>query len=149
MTLSPETLFKGLSVSATLTELNFAPPAEINLPPVSAASVQLVYSKQILSALQGTARLGNSQLTGLTARLDLSRDFADIPYKLSASADLDMAELSPATVKLAELLKPWEAATTSRPRGVRARRIQRFRHAQGADSGAARSVPGQHRAAVT
>lgn len=99
---------KKLSLNATLTEVSFATPPETQLPDVTGASVKLLFSKQILSAVQGVAKLGKSDLSDINARLDLSRNLDDVPYRISAKADLDLAELKPATVKLLDSLEVHE-----------------------------------------
>jgi hypothetical protein len=103
-----ETFLKKVSLNATLTEVSFATPPETQLPDVTGASVKLLFSKQILTAVQGIAKLGKSELSDINARLDLSRNLNDVPYSISAKADLDLAELKPATVKLLDSLEVHE-----------------------------------------
>jgi len=97
-------ILKQLSVTATLTDLSFALPGETQLPDVTGASVQILFAKQILSAIQGSAKIGNSELHDFTARIDLSKNLAEVPYQISMKGDLDLAELRPATLKLLEQL---------------------------------------------
>jgi hypothetical protein len=98
--MSIESFLAKLSVHATLTELSFATPAEAQLPDVTGASAQIIFSKQTLSLLQGSAKIGNSELHDLDAEIDLSKGFAEVPYRVSIKGDLDLAELRPAAVKL-------------------------------------------------
>ncbi len=98
--MSLESILAKLSVTATLTEVGFAAPAETQLPEVTGASVKIVFSRGTLSLLQGSAKVGNSELHDISARLDLSRRLDEVPYQVSMQGDLDLAELRPATVKL-------------------------------------------------
>ena len=102
------TFLKNVSLNATLTEVSFATPPETQLPDVTGASVKLLFSKQILSAVQGVAKLGHSELDDINARLDFSGNLDEVPYSVSAKADLDLAELKPATVKLLDSLEVHE-----------------------------------------
>ncbi len=95
-----ESILKQLSVTATLTNLSFATPRETQLPDVSGASIQIIFAKQVLSAVQGTAKIGNSELHDIVARIDLSQSLEEVPYQISMKADLDLAELRPAIFKL-------------------------------------------------
>jgi uncharacterized protein YhdP len=95
-----ESILKQLSVTATLTDLSFATPPETQLPGVTGASVQILFAKQVLSAIQGTAKIGKSELHDLKAQIDLSTSLQKVPYQISMKADLDLAELRPAVVKL-------------------------------------------------
>jgi hypothetical protein len=93
-------ILKQLSVTAALTNLSFAAPPETQLPDVSGAGVQILFAKQILSAIQGSAKIGKSELHDISARIDLSKRLDEVPYQLSVKAELDLAELRPALVKL-------------------------------------------------
>ncbi len=95
-----ESILKQLSVTATLTNLSFATPPETQLPDVSGGSVQILFAKRILSAVQGSVKIGNSALHDITARIDLSQKLDEVPYQVSMKADLDLAQLRPAMVKL-------------------------------------------------
>lgn len=116
--LTPETFLKNLSITATLKGLSFKPPAESDLPDVSSASVQIQFAKQVLSALQGSATVGHSQITAMTARLDLSQSLDDVPYQVGFKADADMAELKPATLKLLEVFNVRERERLETLQGI-------------------------------
>ena len=98
--MSLESVLAKLSVNATLTELSFAAPRDTQLPDVTGASVQILFAKRTLSLLQGSAKIGNSELRDISARFDLNQRLDQVPYQVSMKADLDLAELRPATVKL-------------------------------------------------
>ena len=100
--MSFESLLAKLSINATLTELSFANPAGTQLPEVTAAGVQVIFAKRILSLLQGSAKVGNSALSDIAARIDLSNKLDEVPYQVSMKGDLDLAELRPATIKILE-----------------------------------------------
>ncbi len=98
--LSLKSILSKLSVTATLSELSFATPPETRLPDVADAGAQIIFAKQTLSLLQGSAKIGNSELRDLEAKVDLSRTLDEVPYQISMKADLDLAELRPALMKL-------------------------------------------------
>jgi hypothetical protein len=98
--LSLEAVLAKLSATATLTELSFAAPAETRLPEVTGASIRILFAKRILSLLQGSAKIGSSELHDIAARIDLSKTLDNVPYQVSMQGDLDLAELRPAAVKL-------------------------------------------------
>lgn len=102
--MSPDAILAKLSISASVSELSFAPPADTQLPDVSAASARILFSKRTLSLLQGSATVGNSELHDIEAKIDLSKSLAEVPYQLSIKADLDLAELRPAAMKLLDQL---------------------------------------------
>ena len=102
--LSLESILEKLSISATLREVSFAVPPEMKLPDVTAASVQILLAQRTLSLIQGSAKIGNSELHDLKAKIDLTRRLQEVPYQLSLEADLDLAELRPATMKLLDRL---------------------------------------------
>lgn len=107
-TLTPAAILRQLSISATVNEVSFTPPAQTRLPQIAGVNFQLIYSKGMLSASQGSARMGNSRVSELVAQADLRDNLATVPYKLSFKADADMGELWPATVDLLEELKVQE-----------------------------------------
>jgi hypothetical protein len=113
-----ESILKQLSVTATLTDVSFALPPETQLPDVTGASVQILFAKQILSAIQGTAKIGNSELHDLDAQIDLSTSLEEVPYQISTKADLDLAELRPAAVKLLDQFKVHERDRLQAIRGA-------------------------------
>jgi hypothetical protein len=100
--LSLKEVLAKIAVNATLTELSFSAPPQLRLPDISGASVQIIFAKQILSLLQGSAKVGNSELRDLNAKVDLSKGLDTVPYDISLQADLDLAQLQPATVNLLE-----------------------------------------------
>ncbi|HVN30042.1 MAG TPA: hypothetical protein VMT64_16205, partial [Candidatus Binataceae bacterium] len=116
--MSPESIIANLSVSATLKELSFAPPAETRLPEVKDASAKILFAKRILWLLQGTAKIGNSGLHEFEAKIDLSKSLEQVPYKFSAQADLDLGELHPATVKMLDSLNVHERDRLQQVRGI-------------------------------
>jgi AsmA-like C-terminal region len=89
-----------LSVNATLTELSFATPPETKLPDVTGASIQVLFAKRTLSLLQGSAKVGKSEVHDIEAKFDLSKKLDAVPYQISMQSDLDLAELRPATMTL-------------------------------------------------
>ncbi len=100
--LSFESILSKLSVNATIRELSFAAPAETRLPDVSAASAQIILARRNLTLLQGSARIGNSELRDILAKIDLSKRLDEVPYQVAMKADLDLGELRPAALKLLE-----------------------------------------------
>ena len=88
-----------------LRELSFSAPAETRLPDVSAASAQIILARRNLTLLQGSAKIGNSELHDILAKFDLSKRLDEVAYQVSMNADLDLAELQPATLKLLEQFK--------------------------------------------
>jgi hypothetical protein len=100
--MSLDSILTKLSVNATLTELSFAAPATTQLPDVTEASFQIVLATRTLTLLQGSAKIGKSELSNILAKIDLSKPLAQLPYQVSMKADLDLAELRPATLKLLE-----------------------------------------------
>jgi len=98
--MSLESILAKLSVNATLTELSFAAPAKTELPDITGASIQIVLARRTLTLLQGSAKIGKSGLRDILARIDLSKRLDEVPYQVSMKADLDLAELRPAAVKL-------------------------------------------------
>ena len=104
--LSPlDSIREGLKFSATLANAAFPLPADLRLPPVSGLSVALNYSGGILTASQGSATLGRSQLKEIALRLDLASGLNRIPYRLGFKADADMAELYLAEIRAMKALK--------------------------------------------
>jgi hypothetical protein len=98
--MSLDSLLAKLSVNATLTELSFASPPGSQLPDVIGAGAQILFAKRTLSLLQGSAKVGNSELHDIEAKIDLTKKLDAVPYKVSMQGDLDLAELRPATMKL-------------------------------------------------
>jgi hypothetical protein len=105
---SLDSVLAKLSVNATLTELSFATPSKMQLPDVTGASAQIVFSKRTLSLLQGSAKIGNSELHDIEAQIDLSKSLAAVPYQISMNGDLDLAQLRPATMKVLDQLNVHE-----------------------------------------
>jgi len=103
--LTPESLLKHLTVSAELSQASLTPPASTGLPPVSGIGAQLNYSAGVLMVTQGAAKMGNSTLSDLNARIDLSRGLARIPYDFSLRADVALGELKPTVMTMLERLK--------------------------------------------
>jgi len=89
---------QNLTVSATVQEAGFSLPASLALPPVSALSASIEYSKGIVSITQGNAKLGRTTIHDVSGRVDLRKGPQNAPYNLKASADADLNELFPAIV---------------------------------------------------
>ena len=106
--ISLETILAKLSVNATVTELSFATPGDMQIPDVTGASVQIFFAKRTLSLTQGSAKVGNSELHDIAAVIDLSRNLNEVPYSVTMKSDLDLAELRPATMTLLDQLKVGE-----------------------------------------
>ena len=102
--ISLDSLLAKLSVNATLSELSFSAPPETQIPDVTGASVQIIFAKRTLSLLQGSAKVGNSELHDIDAKIDLTKRLDEVPYQIAIKADLDLAELRPATMKLLDQL---------------------------------------------
>jgi hypothetical protein len=100
-----DSIREGLQFSATLSNTAFPLPADLHLPPVSGLGVALQYSGGILSASQGSATLGRSQLKEIALRLDLAGGLSRLPYRLAFKADADMAELYLAEIGAMKALK--------------------------------------------
>jgi hypothetical protein len=98
--ISLESILANLSVNATVTQLSFATPSESQLPDVTGASAQIIFSKQTLSLLQGSAKIGSSELHDIEAEIDLSKGLMEVPYRVSMKGDLELAELRPAMMKV-------------------------------------------------
>jgi len=98
--LSLESVLSKLSFNATLTQLSFATPPETLIPALTGASVQVMFSHRIVSLLQGSAKLGNSELHDVDAQIDLSKSLAEVPYRVGMKGDFDLAELQPALMKV-------------------------------------------------
>jgi hypothetical protein len=98
-----ETIRKNLVVSGTIQNIGFILPAETKLPPVQNLSAQLVYSKGLLTISQGTAKFGNSSVSGLAASANLVNGVEGADYKTSVTVDADLAELFPAIANTLEL----------------------------------------------
>lgn len=103
--IDPAALLRQLTVNAAIRDVSFAPPKDTELPPVSEAGCQLFFSKGVLSASQGGARLGNSQLSEVNAEIDLRQGLAAVPYKIALDADADMGELKAATMRVLDHYK--------------------------------------------
>jgi hypothetical protein len=99
-TTSLESILAKLSLNATLSEVSFAPPPATGLPDVSEASVQIHFAQRTLSLLQGSAKVGNSELHDIEAKLDLGKHLDEVAYELSMKAEVDLADLRPATMRL-------------------------------------------------
>lgn len=102
--LAPEAILKHLTVSAELSQASLTPPSSTGLPPVSGIGAQLNYSAGVLTITQGVAKMGNSTVSDLNARMVLSRGLARIPYNFSVHADADLGELKPAVMTALERL---------------------------------------------
>jgi hypothetical protein len=98
--MSLEAVLAKLSINATLSKVSFAAPAESKLPDVRDASVQILLAQRTLSLLQGSAKIGNSEVHDIEAKFDLGKHLDAVPYQLTAKADADLAELRPAVVNL-------------------------------------------------
>ncbi len=98
--LSFDSILARLSVNATLSELSFAAPESTRLPEVTGASIQIILAHRILSLLQGTAKIGASELRDIVARIELKGNLEELPYQIAMQGDLDLAELRPAMVAL-------------------------------------------------
>jgi AsmA-like C-terminal region len=88
-----EALRASLTLAASVIGGSFTLPAEYKLPAVSALSVQLRFAKSVLTATQGNARVGNSPIRAISARVDFTRGFDSVPYGVSFHADADIGEL--------------------------------------------------------
>jgi hypothetical protein len=97
---SLEAILAKLSLNATLSEVSFAPPPGTGLPDVSDASVQIHFAQRTLSLLQGSAKIGDSELHDINAKLDLGKHLDELAYELSMKAEVDLADLRPATMRL-------------------------------------------------
>ena len=80
-------------MNATFTELSFAAPPGTQLPDVTGASMQILFSKRTLSVLQGSANVGKSELHDIEAKIDLAKKLDEVPYQFSMKGDSDLAEL--------------------------------------------------------
>ncbi len=98
--INPVALLHQLTVNATVRDVAFAPPQDTELPEVTGAGCQIFFTKGLLVASQGSARIGDSLLSGVSAELDLRRGLAAVPYKIAMGADADMGELKPAAMRI-------------------------------------------------
>ncbi|MFZ0887793.1 MAG: AsmA-like C-terminal domain-containing protein, partial [Candidatus Binataceae bacterium] len=97
-------LLPDLTVDARASALTITPAPELKLPDVDGLSAQLHYAKGLLAASQVSARMGNSTLSDLTARVDFSNGLEDAPYRLKGDGDIDVGELYPAASEVARNL---------------------------------------------
>ncbi len=67
---------------------------------MTGASIQVLFAKRTLSLLQGSAKVGKSELHDIEAKFDLTKKLDAVPYQVSLQSDLDLAELRPATMTL-------------------------------------------------
>ncbi len=102
--LTPESVLEHLTVSAELSQASLTPPASSGLPAISGIGAQLNYSAGVLTVTQGAAKMGNSTLSQLSARLDLRGGLARIPYNFSMRGDADLGELKPALMTMLQRL---------------------------------------------
>src|SRR5277367_4199354 len=100
-----ETIRKNLVVSGTIQNIGFILPADTKLPPVQNLSAQLTYSKGLLTISQGTAKFGNSSVSGLAASANLVNGVEGADYKTSVTVDADLAELFPAIAQALQVLQ--------------------------------------------
>ncbi|HYB90448.1 MAG TPA: AsmA-like C-terminal domain-containing protein [Candidatus Binataceae bacterium] len=91
-------------VVATVRGAGFTLPADLKIPAVAEMNVQLRYADGVLTAAQGTAQVGGSPISDVTARLDFTRGFARVPYAVSFAADADFGELFPAAMHVMDRL---------------------------------------------
>jgi AsmA-like C-terminal region len=104
MKLGPRALLRRLKVSALFSKVGFELPREVEMPAVQGLGFQLRYADGIISATQGSGRLGRSSLSDIKVRADVTRTPERTPYEVSLAAVADLAGLKPAVVKaLAEL----------------------------------------------
>ncbi|HUY26347.1 MAG TPA: AsmA-like C-terminal domain-containing protein [Candidatus Binataceae bacterium] len=96
---------EGLEFSAALSNAAFPLPGDWRLPPVSNLGVALHYQGGVMTATQGSATLGRSQLSDIAVRLELAGGLNRIPYRLAFKADADVAELFPAGMRAMQALK--------------------------------------------
>ncbi len=95
----------GLDFNANLIGASFPLPDGYRLPPVSNLAVSLNYADRVLTASQGSADLGKSRLSGLSARIATNRGLSLIDYKLEVNVDAAADELYPAAIAELESLK--------------------------------------------
>src|SRR5437879_10669853 len=68
---SLESLLDDIAISAKVSEIDFEPPESTRLPPVDDLTVQLKYTRRVLTASQGSAKLGTSKVSDINGELDL------------------------------------------------------------------------------
>lgn len=83
----------GLRAIVALNDVRLAPPASSAVAPVSALGAQVIYERGRLRISQGSAVIGRSTLESFNGEADFARGLGNVPYKATATGDLDLAEL--------------------------------------------------------
>ena len=100
-----EALRRDLAFDASIRNGAFSLPEDWKIPTARELSTQLHYSKATLTATQGTASVGSSTLSDISARADFSHGFNRVPYDFSFRSDADTGELFRAAQTLADSLQ--------------------------------------------
>ncbi len=91
-----ETLRDNLSAQGNISGVGFDPPKQSKLPPLRRGEAAFAYAGRVVKLRQGSAALGKSTLTGVTAEVNLGRAPKVISYKLRSKGVLDADDLYPA-----------------------------------------------------
>jgi len=91
---SAQTLRDSLTVRGNLTGAGFDLPADLKLPPIRRAEAAIMYANGLATLTQGSAALGKSALTGISAEVNVKRAPSLISYKLRSKGILDAGELN-------------------------------------------------------
>ncbi|MDO8433892.1 MAG: AsmA-like C-terminal domain-containing protein [Candidatus Binatus sp.] len=89
-------LRENLVVSAQIESAGFTLPEDLKLPSVEQLGAQLHFEKGVLTIAQGGAKLGNSSIHEVTARVDLANGVEGAKYEAGLAIDADLGDLSPA-----------------------------------------------------
>ncbi|MGD0289313.1 MAG: AsmA-like C-terminal region-containing protein [Candidatus Binataceae bacterium] len=120
---SAQTLRENLTARGNLTGAGFDPPADFKLPPIRRVEAAIAYAGGLVTLTQGSAVLGKSTLTGITAEVNLKRAPTLITYKLRGKGALDTGELYPALNGVATSSAPDIAARIAGVSGITAAEI--------------------------
>lgn len=110
-------LQRHLAASGELAAVAFSLPSDWQLPPVSQFGGKLTYSHEILALAAGSARIGQSTLTMIDGRADLTRGADRIGYVLQAKGELAADEVYAATLRNAPELANRARANVSYVQG--------------------------------
>jgi hypothetical protein len=89
----PIRIAKRLNLDSTLQGVSLALPPDLKLPPIDKLEATLLIRQSVMTINQGSATMGNSHLTSLDARADLSRGLGNVSYRTTLSGDVDLGQL--------------------------------------------------------
>jgi hypothetical protein len=103
---SPATAIQdGIDITALLEDISFPLPEALKLPPVQNLNTQLRFAHNTMAATQGSATLGQSSFSDVSARVDFAKKFDALEYQLSLNFDASLRQLYPALVQAMDRFK--------------------------------------------